>query len=172
MKRSTLFPTIYLLFSVVFFSFLNETQGIFKKDGVSFTIPDNWKVSNKQKLEGNGYSITLENKKELSVGVIFTSWFEADMELTSFSDLFKEQFKTQEAMEGIEFSENRKSKFSGVESLNNDFKVTVNSMPLKGEFICFKKKGKMFFIMLQTTVAEDKSNNSAIKTFSNSFKVK
>ena len=171
MKKSAIFPTIYLLFSVLFFSFVNESQSDFKKDGVSFIIPDNWKISDKQKLDANGYSITLQNKKESSVGVISSSWFEADLELPTFSKLFKDQFKSQEAMEGIEFGEDRKSKFCGVESLNTDFKVTVSSIPLKGEFICFKKKGKMFFIMLQTTVVEDKSNLAGIKLFSNSFKV-
>jgi hypothetical protein len=157
MKRLLLIlPVVMLL------SFAAPGGGRFDKGGVSFTIPDGWKITEEENIEGKGYYLSCEKEGENSSGLVTVTWVNDSMDLESTAESYGEEIKKNYILKQADpsFKPLLLTSFNGMAATKIDYAVTLMNVPHEGHIYSFYGNGKTITVLIQEAV-EDKAVNKA-----------
>jgi len=115
----------------------------FDKNGVSFTVPMSWEITQEQKHEGEGgvaHNIVVANKEEnTGSGVVTLIWTEIESEPEDDIALFQEKLEESfaEYSASIAFEENISQKFGEFTTLSSTYTTTLLGEPMEGTVYAF-----------------------------------
>ena len=145
----------------------------FKKDGVSFTCPKSWKITDKQNYYNYGYLVSLEKDGFSSSGLWSLVWFTEEDDdlignLTSYQEELKASFIYKKA--NIQFGDVYDDVFNKIKCKASNFTCKVLGIPHEGIIYVFNKGGMSFTILQQTSADDRTINYEGFNIIENSFK--
>jgi hypothetical protein len=160
MKNHTLGICLLLL---PFFSACEKMADVnspqfYSKDGLSFSYPGNWKITEEEAFEALGEktkTINVESPGDAIV-IICAYGFEVDQTLKEFAKEFSDSMKDEIPLGKVgesRFSEiTREGKAGQMQGFRNKLEMTFvgENIPHVQEFFALKKKGKTAFIVCQS----------------------
>jgi hypothetical protein len=157
MKRLLLLVPVLMLLS-----FAPVEGGRFDKSGVSFNVPEGWKITEEEDLEGKGYYLSCEKEGANSSGLVTVSWVNDITDLTEtagqYAAAVKENFILKKAEPKLKPVAS--TSFNGMTAASIDYTLVMETVPHEGHIYCFHGKGKTITVMVQEAV-EDKAVNKA-----------
>lgn len=148
------------LIAISFLSFTLIQQTEFKKEGVSFKFPDDWKITDVDSLDGAGYYIAVEKSGLGESGIMSFTWLKNDIETEKFISISQESMKNNVVYKNsnLKFGKNYETTFGKVKALACNFTFKTFKIKEEGTIYCFKSNGKVFSIFRQEAL-EDKAKN-------------
>lgn len=169
MKNSIL---ILFLFSTLLSCKVSpETK--FKKDGVSFTCPQSWKITDKENYFNYGYLVSIEKDGFSSSGLMSLVWFIEENQdlvenLKSYQNDLSDSFIYKKAH--IEFSEVYDEVFNQIKGKAVNFTCKLLGVDHEGIIYSFNKGGMNFTILQQSATQDMKDNAEGFSQLEESFK--
>jgi hypothetical protein len=181
MKNHTLGLCLLLL---PFFSACEKMADVnspqfYSKDGLSFSFPGNWKITEEEIFEALGEKTKIINVESPgdAIVIICAYGFEVDQTLKEFAKEFTENMKGE-----IPLGKVGESRFSGIkregktgqmQGLRNKLEMTFvgESIPHVQEFFALKKQGKTAFIVCQSAEEDLKKTEPAFGQIVGSFEL-
>ena len=165
-------PIALLALIVIFSSFISPEK--FSTKGVSFSFPDDWRITGQQDMDGHGYGVTCERQGEAATGIVVIEWLdwitdEKDMLQTSTRKL-KEKYGSLPMK--MEISAIGNGSFGSHACKQVNYTCSANRRHLNGTFRCFHSCGKTFIIMAQELEEETKDDRNGFRTIEQSFRCK
>jgi hypothetical protein len=166
MKRLVLLLPVILLFS---FAAPNEEK--FTNSGVSFTVPDGWKITEQEDLDGKGYYLSCEKDGANSSGLVTISWVNDSTDLkelaTTYGNAVKENFILKSANPKMSPVVSRT--FNGHPATGMDYTMKMATIPHEGHIYCFYGNGKTITVMVQEAVEDKAANKPGIAQITSSL---
>jgi hypothetical protein len=156
------------LFVCVFIVSLTQLSGKEKlfnylKNGVSFSIPENWKTISDESLPDKGYYYSAESTDKNSTGLFNL------VTINKLENPVKALFVQQKNMKdeliyqesGIEFTAIENGRFGSMEAKKVDYESVIKGTKVSGTIYCFNCSEKTYLLFFQTGI-KDKKNNAKI----------
>ncbi|MCK9639451.1 MAG: hypothetical protein M0R39_06030 [Prolixibacteraceae bacterium] len=137
-----------------------DNQFNYLKNGVSFSIPIDWKTISDEALPDKGYYYSAESTKKNSTG-LFTLVTINNVENPVKSLLVQEKNMKEETIyqeSGIEFTAIESCNFGSKEALKADYESVVKGTKVSGTIYCFNCSEKTYMIFFQTGLKDRKNN--------------
>ncbi len=147
-----------------------NTDKHFELQGVSFNYPDDWRITEQEKLEDNGYYLAVEKKGWNTSGIVALTWIdEADEE--ACLQVFQESLKRQLFFKKVEFSPARKTTFNKKSAIVSDFTASVLGMKHRGSVFILTSGEKTYALMKQEMLEDIEKNKAGFKLIETTFTV-
>lgn len=169
MKSSLLF--LSLLFFVTSCKPSPETK--FTKEGVSFTCPMGWKITEEQSFYGLGHYLSIEKDGWTSSGVFSLTWLNGESDLDSYLVDLKSELKDNIIFRrsDMSFGEHYESNYNDLSSLAVDYSVTILGVAHKGNIHTLNIAGRNVTIITQGAIEDAEINLKGFEILESSFKV-
>jgi hypothetical protein len=151
--------------------FAKEKQFNYLKNGVSFSIPGDWKTISDETLPNKGYYYSAESTKKNSTG-LFNLVTINNLENTVKSLLIQEKNMKEEAIyqeSGIEFTVIESCNFGSLDARKADYESVVKGTKVTGTIYCFNCSEKTYLIFFQTGLKDQKNNAKVFRMIELTF---
>jgi hypothetical protein len=180
---SVIFPFHFLntkgIITLVFYFSLLSLSQLYAKDrtinylknGVSFSIPADWKTISDETLPDKGYYYAAESTKAGTTG-LFNLVTINDEENTIKSLLVQMKNMKDEPIyqeSGIEFTAIEESKFGSMDARKVDYESVVKGTKVSGRIYCFNCSEKTYLLFFQTGSKDRKSNAKVFRMIELTF---
>ncbi len=149
---------IFLLITTISYGGGN-TDKHFELQGVSFNYPDDWRITEQEKLEDNGYYLAVEKKGWNASGIVTLTWVEKGDEEVYLKGIQKTLAK-QPFFKKVEFSPAHKTTFNKKPAIVSDFTASVLGMKHRGS-VYILTSGEKTYALIKQEVIEDIEKNKA-----------
>jgi hypothetical protein len=174
MKSKPLFRTsvtivISLIFCNIAFSKNKETP--YLRDGVSFSVAEDWKVIANDSVGDNAYYFSAERTGTKATGLITVTWVNNLEKPDKMIAVHQQSMKSANIYRnpGIEFSEVIPDKLARLEVKSCRYTTFVKGQKLEGIIYCFNSFKKTITIFFQTGIDDQKLNQKAFDLFRQTF---
>lgn len=156
---------LLVCFLLVSLNQLSAKEKLFNylKNGVSFSIPENWKTISDEALPDKGYYYSAESTGKNSSGlfnVVTINKFENPVKaLLVQQKNMKDELIYRES--GIEFTAIENGRFGSMEAKKVDYESVIKGTKVSGTIYCFNCSEKTYLLFFQTGM-KDKKNNAKI----------
>lgn len=155
-----------VLFALIFCfnsSFGKDQDYNYLKNGISFTLPGNWKTLSDEVLPGKGYYFCSESSAKNSSGLfslvtINTMENPVKALLVQQTNMKEEPIYTDS---GIEFTEIAEGRFGSMSTRTVTYEAVVKGIKVSGTIHCFNCSEKTYLLFFQTGI-KDRKNNSKV----------
>lgn len=132
----------------------------FEHDGVSLISPTDWKITDEENFDNEGYYLAIEKEGLNSSGLLTITWLNNEVELNDWRSLIIGELKKSTPFENsdLAFGSSYESKYNGIKSISTDFSVTILNLKHSGVIHVFNKANKTFGVVKQEA-DEDNSEN-------------
>jgi len=163
-----------VLFFFLIFSY--QTYGKEKtfnylKNGVSFSIPIDWKTISDESLPDKGYYYSAESSSTGSTGLF--NLVTINVEENPVNTLLVQQKNMKEEAiykeNGIEFTEIVKSRFGSMDASKVDYEAIVKGIKVSGIIYCFNCSEKTYLVFMQSGLKEQKKNAKVFRLIEVTF---
>ena len=151
--------------------FAKEKQFNYLKNGVSFSIPGDWKTISDETLPNKGYYYSAESTKKNTTG-LFNLVTINNMENPVKSILVQEKNMKEEAIyqeSGIEFTAIENCNFGSMDARKANYESVVKGTKVSGTIYCFNCSEKTYLIFFQTGLKDKKSNAKVFRMIELTF---
>jgi hypothetical protein len=158
----------------ILFSFTPGGEEKFDKAGISFTIPAEWKITDEEDLEGQGYYLACEKEGANSSGLVTVTTLNGKKDLeetaTGYAEGLKENFTAKNAPPKM--SAAKTASFNGIPCQQIDYSMTLISIPHEGRIYSFYCGNKTVTVLVQEAVEDKNVNKPGIEKIISSFSCK
>jgi hypothetical protein len=141
-------------------SFCREKVFNYFKNGVSFSIPVDWKTISDESLPDKGYYYSAESNTTNGTGLF--SLVTINVEENPINTLLVQQknMKAESIYQesGIEFTEIVNSRFGSMDARKVVYEAIVKGTKVAGTIYCFNCSEKTYLVFFQTGLKEQKKN--------------
>lgn len=147
---------------------------VFKKDGVVFTCPSGWSITDEDSLEGLGNYLSIEKDGFNSSGIMTVTWLYNEI---SPEDVIAE-YQVEMANNiiyknsSLSFSNPFKNKFKNYDVISVRFTMKLVGMKHQGIISAFNYGGRSYCIFKQEANEDGIKNEDGFNVIENSFKIK
>ena len=159
---------VTLVFLAFLFSFSNsygkDRELNYLKNGVSFTLPGDWKTISDEALPDKGYYYSAESTGKKATG-LFTLVTINNEENPVKALLVQQKNMKDEAIykdSGIEFTAIENSRFGSLDAKKVTYEAVVKSIKVSGTIYCFNCSEKTYLLFFQSGIDE---LNNTLKVF-------
>jgi len=164
MRKISVLLTLPFLFLIT----LPATAQSFDKQGVSFTVPDGWKITEEEDLNGKGYYLSCEKEGKNASGIVTIRWINDTVSTSNMVDQYinglRQNFAEKNAKRML-FGTPEPAKVSNFNGVSADFSFSLMDIQHRGQIGSFHASGKTFTILMQEAtedIAENKPGFAAI----------
>jgi hypothetical protein len=133
------------------------------KNGVSFSIPENWKTISDEALPDKGYYYSAESSVKNTTGLFNL------VTINKVENPVKALFVQQKNMKdeviyqesGIEFTAIENGRFGSMDAKKVDYESVIKGTKVSGTIYCFNCSEKTYLLFFQTGL-KDKKNNAKV----------
>jgi hypothetical protein len=165
--------------ALVFFCLLLSVSSLYGKDkewnylknGVSFSMPGDWKTISDEALPAKGYYYSAERTGKNATG-LFTMVSINDEENPVKSLLVQQKNMKEEAIykdSGIGFTEIENGRFGSKEAKTVRYESIVKGIKVSGTIYCFNCAEKTYLLFFQSGSDDQKKNSRAFKLVEMTF---
>ncbi len=166
---------IVLSFVFIFLTF-NALHGKnrefnYLKNGVSFSLPGDWKTISDESLPAKGYYYSAERVGKNATG-LFTLVTINDEENPVKSLLVQQKNMKEEELykdSGIEFTAIESSRFGSMDARSVKYESVVKGIKVSGTIICFNCAEKTYLLFFQSGTDDQKKNAKAFRLIEITF---
>jgi hypothetical protein len=158
---------IAFLFLVILLSFSNleakEKLFNYLKNGVSFSIPIDWKTISDEALPDKGYYYSAESTGKRTTGLFTLVTINKEENPVKSLLIQERNMKDEEIYKdaGIEFTEIANGKFGSMDAKVVEYESVVKGTKVSGTIYCFNCSEKTYLLFFQTGL-DDKDKNAKI----------
>ncbi len=141
------------------------------KNGVSFSLPGNWRTIADESLPDKGFYYSAENTVKNATG-LFTLVTINKMENPVKALLVQQRNMKEEAIykeSGIEFTAIENSRFGSMDATKVGYESVVKGTKVAGTIYCFNCSEKTYLIFLQSGLKDQKNNLKIFKLIELTF---
>lgn len=149
----------------------NSTGREFSRDGVSFSFPSDWNISDQEDIDGLGYYLSVEKKGFDESGLVTISWLNGDIGTYEYMEIIKEEYKNQKLLKELIFEPVKNSTFNGIQSISCNFTFNTLGIEHKGIINVFLFNRKTFSVLKQEALEDIAKNRIGFELIESSFKV-
>ena len=172
MKRLISIFSFIILFVSTSFAAAPANEDIqFMKDGVSFSLPGDWKITSDEPVGDDGHYFSAEHNTEDATGVITVTWLNVHIEPDVVIDSHKKNMRAAAIYQkpGIEFTAIESVTFAGRKAYRSKYATLVNGSKMEGEIICLNCEGKTISFFVQSGLDDEKATNAAFLQMEQTF---
>jgi len=153
-------------------SITNNAKSLqFTIEDVSFSYPEDWKITDNSELEnGLGRNISLEKIGVNSSGVVTITWLVQEMELENGLEIMKNTIIENILFKKAIFTENQSTIINNKPALKTTYRVSILNVDHTGELITFILNGKTIFVLIQGADEDLNQNKNGFDLILNSIK--
>lgn len=160
----------------IFSFFLFQTYGKEKyfnylKNGVSFSIPAEWKTISDESMPDKGYYYSAESTVKNSTGLF--SLVTVNNEENPVKSLLIQQTNMKEEPiyqeNGIEFTEIENNSFGNLNAISVKYEAIVKGTKVLGTIFCFNCSEKTYLLFFQSGVKDKKKNEKVFRMIELTF---
>ena len=165
---------IALLLLIIVAACSKPEPTFFNHDGVSFSMPGDWKISEQQPIEEIGYYIAAQKDGFSSSGLFTLTWVKGDLDLAGNIKIYQEEMQNNVVYKSsnLAFTEVKPSKFAGHETLASDFSAKIISVQHRGTIHAFLHNGVTYTVLVQEANDDEDDNKEGFELIEKTFKVK
>ncbi|GGD27585.1 hypothetical protein [Flavobacterium orientale] len=145
--------------------------GNFSRDGVSFTYPSGWSITEEGDLDGTGYYLSVEKEGFDASGLLTLTWVTQIPDSKEYLEIIQEEYKQQKILKDLKFQSVRDNNFNGIPSLSSDFKFNTFGLEHKGTIYVFVKGKNTYSIIKQEAIEDISKNQEGFDLIEGTFKV-
>ncbi|GET25259.1 hypothetical protein [Prolixibacter sp. NT017] len=170
-QLATIFAVFTLLLSNAFAETPSGDDIQFLKDGVSFSLPADWKIISDEPVGKDGHYFSAEHNTEEATGVITVTWLNARIEPDVVIDSHKKNMRAADIYRqpGIEFTAIEPVTFAGRKAYRSKYATLVNGDKMEGEIICLNCEGKTISLFMQSGLDDKKATEAAFLQLEQTF---
>ena len=146
--------------------------GNFTRDGVSFTYPSGWSITEQEDLDGLGYYLAVEKAGFDASGLFALTWINGILDEQEYLGTIQEEFQNQTVLSDIEFQPARIDAFNGIEAISCDYKFHTLGVKHSGIITIFISGEKTYAVTRQEAIEDILKNKNGFDLMESSFKVK
>ncbi|MBC7773921.1 MAG: hypothetical protein H7246_00675 [Phycisphaerae bacterium] len=165
----------HLLISFLTISILTGCQESpetkFEKNGISFTSPTGWKITDDENLDNQGYYLSIEKDGLNSSGLLIITWINDSLDLNEWLEKFIDKLENNIIYKNsnLTFETPASSEFNTIRSLSVSFDFNISGVKHEGIIHVFYGKDKTIAILKQEAIEDKKKNISGFDTIEQSF---
>ena len=143
----------------------------FKKNGISFTCPTGWKITEEENLDNQGYYLSIEKDGINSSGLLTMSWVNDSLNLDELLEIFMDELKNNIIYNhsNLTFETPANNVFNTNKSLSVNFDVSIIGLKHEGIIHVFFGKDKTIAILKQEAIEDKKKNIGGFDIIEQSF---
>ncbi len=142
------------------------------KDNVSFMVPGDWKISEKDNLDDGGYYLSIEKDGLESSGLYILSWVNRHLDSLYYLGQFQQGFKDRKELENLEFGAVRNTDYNGIPAISSDYSFSMLNEESRGTIYIFSKLNRTYSVTEQGTVEDVSENQTGFELIESTFKIK
>lgn len=146
-------------------------NGHFSRDGVSFTYPSDWSITEQDDLDGAGYYLSIEKSGFDESGLVALTWINRVLNSWDYLEIIQEEYKNQELLNGLEFQSAKDNSFNGIQSISCDFKFSTLGLKHSGVIYVFVIGEKTYSIIKQEAIEDISKNKNGFELIEGTFEV-
>jgi len=169
-KRKAVLVPFVLLLSMTH-SFGKDKLYNYLKNGVSFSIPIDWKTISDESLPDKGYYYSAESTAKKTTG-LFNLVTVNKVENPVKTLLVQQKNMKEEAIykeAGIEFTAIEECSFGSMDSKKVNYESVVKGTKISGTIYCFNCSEKTYLIFFQTGLQDQKINSKIFRMIELTF---
>lgn len=146
----------------------------FNHDGVSFSLPGDWKIAEEQAIQEIGYYVSAQKDGITQSGLFTLTWVKGELDLAQNLKVYQDEMYSNTVYQSanLSFTPVKASKFAGRNTLSTDFSATILSVKHKGTLHCFQEKGTTYTVLIQEANEDADENREGFDTIEKTFAVK
>jgi len=145
--------------------------GDFLKEGVSFTYPPGWSITEQDDFDGTGYYLAVEKAGFDASGLLTLTWIKGNLDSHEYLKIIQDEYKNQPFLNDFEFQTTREGIFNGIQSISCDFKFKTLGLEHSGVIYVFVNGEKTFSIIKQAASDDIANNKKGFDIMESTFKV-
>ena len=148
-----------------------STGGDFTRDDVSFTYPEGWSITDSDSLDGAGFYLSLEKSGYDASGLLTITWINGMLDADDYLNIIKDEFKSQEVLDGLDFEMAGEGAFNNKKSLSCEFNFETLGLKHRGIVHVFLEGNKTYSIIRQEALEDSVENKQGFDAIETSFKL-
>lgn len=161
---------------IIFFTFcqsaISKTKETnYLRDGISFSLPENWKIIANDSIDHNAYYFSAERTGKGATGLITIVWINQIEKPNLTLDGHQKSMKSSNIYRnpGIIFTPIRSDIFAGQKAQSCQYTTIVKDLKLNGTIYCFNAAQKTISIFFQSGIKDLKINFKAFDLVQETF---
>jgi hypothetical protein len=145
---------------------------VINKDGITFSLPEGWKITDEDDLEGKGYYLSCEKEGANSSGLFAVSWANATLDVRPTLEQYVESLKAnlEKAAATPKFDPIKAGTYNKGRGLKCTYTMTMAGVKHRGTLYCLNLCGKTVTVTAQEALEDIESNKAGFKELEASFK--
>ncbi len=145
----------------------------FNHQGVSFTVPGDWKIEDQKQITENAYYLSVQKKGLNSSGLFTLTWVDGDLDLAENIQTYKDEMNGESTYQSsnLQFGPEKPTKFAGHEALSIDFTATILTVKHKGTVHCFHANDKTYSVLIQEAEEDESDNKEGYEMFEKTLRI-
>jgi hypothetical protein len=166
MKFKVFFRTsvsVIILVMICNIAFSKNKETPYLRDGVSFSIAEDWKVIANDSVGDNAYYFSAERTGTKATGLITVTWINKLEKPEKIMAIHQQSMKSANIYRnpGIEFTEVIPDRFASLKVVSCRYTTFVKGQKLDGIIYCYNSFKKTITIFFQTGIEDQKLNQKA-----------
>lgn len=164
-------PIVVILLNINVISFAKDKEAPYLRNGISFSISENWRIIANDSVGDNAYYFSAERTGKKATGLITVNWINKVESTEKTIMLHQQSMKTANIFRnpGIEFSSTIQENFAGFRCESCRYTTIVKEQKLDGFIYCLNFSQKTVTIIFQTGLNDQKINIKAFNLFRQTF---
>jgi hypothetical protein len=165
---------LFSLISIFIFLSCSEKPATpFIKDGVGFTCPAGWEITDEEKIEETGYYLSAEKSGLSESGLLSITWMNDTLQLEEWMEICKDELKNNVVYKNsnLVFTPTTKSQFGVYPSITAHFSFKLLGLAHDGQIQVFYAPHKTFAIIRQEALEDKDKNKAGFEVLDKTFKV-
>lgn len=151
----------------------NKPEQIFSDDGVSFTYPGNWIISEQEVFENGVHYMAIEKDGFSSSGIVSLSWSNDSLDLMNWLNLIESSMLEETVYQnsGIKFVGPIVMEYNKNSTISKTFTMSVLTVKHQGVIHIFHVNGKTISVFRQEAIEDIEKNREGFELIEKSFDV-
>lgn len=149
----------------------NKPGGTFLKDGVSFTYPSGWSITEEEEIDGGGYYLSVEKAGFEASGIVTITWINNIIDSHDYLQLLQEEYENQKMLKELEFQPAREAKFNGIQCIASELNFKTLGVAHRGIMYVFTSGEKSYSIIRQEAIEDISKNKDGFDLIESTFKI-
>ena len=143
----------------------------FDKDGVSFSGPAGWKISDEENFDNMGYYLSIEKDGFDSSGLITITWVNDSLELQDYIKMYQDELRNNPiyTSSNLNFEPIILNKYNTIDSKSSSYTMSLLGVKHEGIIHSFYGKNKSIILLEQEAIEDRAENESGFDQIETSF---
>jgi len=157
-------------FMALLISCQNSAPTVFNKNGVSFSYPSDWAISDEEAFDA-GYYVSIDRDGFSSSGLVTLTWVDQILDLNDHLEFYKNEFRENAIYKNsdLTFNEKKETEFNGIPALAVSYTVTILTVKHEGKMYAFNDDNRTYLVVKQGATDDRAQNESGFKSIEETF---